>query len=232
MSSRISPVLAPRSSLTWLASYPRSGNTLLRLVLKHCFGLYSQSIYKDQDFADAQVRDAVGHEEVGTNPHLFIDRARRTGRCLFVKTHEPPSTDQHPAIYVVRDGRAAVVSYAHYLRDVLHREVSITALIEGRVGPSWSQHVKSWILPLRANTLVVRYEDLVESNLETLEAIENFIGHKLLRNFDNRFEFFNALHPTFFRRGSNEANIAEMDATCRKLFEAYHGDTLGALGYK
>lgn len=32
------------SAVTWLASYPRSGNTLLRIVLKRCFGLSSQSV--------------------------------------------------------------------------------------------------------------------------------------------------------------------------------------------
>ncbi len=29
----------------WLASYPRSGNTLLRTVLYQCFGIQSASVY-------------------------------------------------------------------------------------------------------------------------------------------------------------------------------------------
>ena len=29
----------------WLASYPRSGNTLLRTILNHCFNLKSASFY-------------------------------------------------------------------------------------------------------------------------------------------------------------------------------------------
>lgn len=109
--------------VTWLASYPRSGNTLLRVILKHCFGLWSQSLYQDQDFADSDIREMVGHEDVGKNPRRFVHIARRAGRSLYVKTHEAPPADQHPAIYVLRDGRSAVVSHFHYLRDVLHRDI-------------------------------------------------------------------------------------------------------------
>jgi hypothetical protein len=201
------------------------------LILKSCFGLVSQSIYQDQDFADPRLRDAVGHEDVGGNAHQFVTRARRAGRSLFVKTHELPPADQHPAIYVVRDGRSAVVSHTHYVRDVLHREVSLADVIEGKAGTSWSHHVRSWALPLRANTLVVRYEDLAVAKRDTLEAISAFIGHRLQRSFDLSFEHLHSLQPTFFRRGSNEANIAEMDATCRQLFNRHHGDVLRAMGY-
>lgn len=140
--------------MTWLASYPRSGNTLLRLVLNHCFGLASQSLYQDQEFADPAVRDVVGHEDVGGNARLFVTAARRAGRSLYVKTHELPPSDQHPAIYVIRDGRSAVVSHAHYLRDILGRDISLTDVIEGKAGLSWSRHVRAWALPLRANTLL------------------------------------------------------------------------------
>lgn len=217
--------------LTWLASYPRSGNTLLRAILKHCFGLSSQSLYQDQEFADPNVRDVVGHEDVGRDARLFIAAARRAGRSLYVKTHELPPADRHPAIYVVRDGRSAVVSHAHYLHDILGRDFSLAEVIEGRAGLSWSQHVRAWTVPARANTLIVRYEDLADGNRDTLAAISSFTGQPLLRGFDISFDRLHGLHPTFFRRGSNAANIAEMDAASARLFERHHGDTLRAMGY-
>ena len=216
--------------VTWLASYPRSGNTLLRLILKHCFGLCSQSLYQDQDFADPDVRTAVGHEDIGGNARQFVALARRAGRSLYVKTHEPPAGDQHPAIYVVRDGRSAVVSHVHYLREVLHRDISLADVIAGKAGQSWSQHVRAWTLPLRANTLVMRYEDLAAGDDETLAAIAGFIARPLQRGFDLSFARLHALHPVFFRCGSDTANIAEMDAASRRLFEQHHGDMLRAMG--
>jgi hypothetical protein len=223
--------LQATAPVTWLASYPRSGNTLLRLILKRCFGLSSQSLYQDQDFADPAVRDMVGHEDVGRNARQFVALARRAGRSLYVKTHEPPGTDRHPALYVVRDGRSAVVSHAHYLRDILHRNISLADVIEGKAGLSWSQHVRAWTLPLHANTLVVRYEDLAAGNRDMLAAIAAFIGHPLQRGFDLSFGELHALHPAFFRRGSDQANIAEMDAATSRLFEQHHGDMLRAMGF-
>jgi hypothetical protein len=132
---------------------------------------------------------------------------------------------------VVRDGRSAVVSHAHYLREVLHRDVSLADVILGKAGQSWSQHVRAWALPLRANTLVVRYEDLTAARQEALTDIADFIGQPLQRGFDLSFEHLHALHPAFFRRGSDTANIAEMDAQSRRLFDQRHGDMLRAMGY-
>jgi hypothetical protein len=223
--------LQTAAPVTWLASYPRSGNTLLRLILKQCFDLTSQSLYLDQDFTDPAIRELVGHEDVGRNPRRFVHLARRAGRSLFVKTHEPPAADRHPAIYVVRDGRSAVVSHAHYLRDNLHHDITLADVIEGKAGLSWSQHVRAWTLPLRANTLVVRYEDLAVGNRDTLNAISAFIGHPLLRGFGLSFEKLHELHPVFFRRGSDAGNIAEMNAASVRLFEQHHGDMLRATGY-
>lgn len=230
------PEDTPRGSeapapVTWLASYPRSGNTLLRLILKHCFGLSSQSLYQERDFADPDMREVVGHEDVGHNPRRFVATARRAGRSLYVKTHELPPVDDHPAIYVVRDGRSAVVSHAHYLRDILGWQISLAEVIEGKAGLSWSRHVRAWTLPVRAGTLVLRYEDLASGNRDTLAAIAAFIHQPLLRGFDVSFDRLHGLYPAFFRRGSDAANIAEMDAASARLFEQHHGDMLRAMGY-
>jgi hypothetical protein len=223
--------LQTAAPVTWLASYPRSGNTLLRQILKHCFGLSTQSLYQDEDFTDPEVRDLVGHEEVGRNPRQFVQLARRAGRSLFVKTHETPPADRHPAIYVVRDGRSAVVSHAHYLREILHRDITLAEVIEGKAGLSWSKHVRAWMLPLHENTLVVRYEDLAAGNGETLAAISAFIGYPLERGFDLPFAHLHSLHPAFFRHGSDDTNIAELDDSSTRLFEQHHGEMLRALGY-
>ncbi|HMH65198.1 MAG TPA: sulfotransferase domain-containing protein [Rhizomicrobium sp.] len=217
--------------VVWLASYPRSGNTLLRVILKHCFGEASQSIYHDDEFSDPAVRSVVGHEPVGDDPHGFIARAQQGGRTLYVKTHELPAEDHNPAIYVVRDGRSAVVSHAHFIREILGRDVTLADVIRGWQSAHWSRHVKAWALPTRAATLVVRYEDLAAGDARTLAAISAFIGRPQLQAFDISFNRLHALSPNFFRCGSDAANIAELDAPAAKLFERQHGDTLRAMGY-
>ena len=38
--------------LIWLASYPRSGNTLLRMILERDFGYHTCSIYREHEDDD------------------------------------------------------------------------------------------------------------------------------------------------------------------------------------
>jgi hypothetical protein len=223
----MSPAL--HSPVTWLASYPRSGNTLLRTILKRCFGQTSQSIYDDAELSDPDVSELIGREAVDDNPKDFVARASRAGRSLYVKTHEMPPADKHPSIYVVRDGRSAVVSHAHYVREILGRDITLTEVIEGKAGHSWSQHVRAWTS--RPHTLMVRYEDLATGNAATLKTISDFIGKPQLRAFDISFEALHAISPAFFRSGSDSANILEMDGQAQRLFEKLHGESLRALGY-
>jgi hypothetical protein len=217
--------------ITWLASYPRSGNTLLRVILKQCFGLSSQSLYDDAMLDAPGVREAVGHEDRGVDANRFVEDARRDARSLYVKTHELPGRDAHPAIYVVRDGRSSVVSHRHYLRGILGRDSSLSDIIRGELAPSWSEHVEAWALSGRPNTLVLRYENLAAADPRALQQIAAFLDRPLLQAFDTSFGRLHALNPQFFRRGSDAANIAEMDAVSLRLFEQLHGATLRRIGY-
>jgi len=217
--------------ITWLASYPRSGNTLLRIILSSCFGQFSQSIYSDAEFSDPAVLHVIGSEPVGPDPHWFLNVARQRKRSLFVKTHELPGGDNHRAIYILRDGRSCVVSHYHFLTDMLHLKVSLADVILGKCGVSWSDHVNAWTMIEKPDTLVVRYEDLVIGDIRTLARIAHFIGRPIFREFDISFGRLHAQCPLFFRSGSDQANIAELQGADLELFEQMHGATLRRVGY-
>ena len=122
----------------WLASYPRSGNTMLRYLLNQVFDLKTTSLY-DGDTrlfgAVAGVPELVGHYDRGAVGH----GSGGPSGYAFVKTHEPP-IDSGPAIYIVRDGRSALVSYMHYLRRAEGVAVDLPSIIKGEVWPgSWSE---------------------------------------------------------------------------------------------
>src|SRR5262249_55477466 len=145
--------------------------------------------------------------------------------------HELPTADSHRTIYMVRDGRAALVSHYHYLRDIRGIKTSLADVIKGTNAPSWSQHVNAWTLSGRPNVLTVRYEDLVRADPGVQEAIAAFVGRKPQRPFDVPFSRLNAMMPAFFRSGSNQSNIAELAPAQLHLFERLHGETMDALGY-
>jgi hypothetical protein len=215
--------------VTWLASFPRSGNTLLRVVLKNCFGLNSASIYGDNEFPDATVSALVGEQAVGPDVQAFLRTSRALGRGLLVKTHELPGSDHHPAIYVLRDGRSALVSRWHYQRELLGLGASLADVIAGHGAENWSQHARAWTR--RPGTLVIRYEKLVAGDASTLGRIADFTGRRQTAPFAVDFAKLNAMNPYFFRKGSDAANIAEMSASDRALFDRLHGETLASLGY-
>src|ERR1700761_3889610 len=115
--------------IIWLASYPRSGNTLLRIILKSVFELPSFSKHGDEDdiAADPKLAELVGHQAMTAD----LQQMRKSADLYLVKTHDPPE-DDGKAIYIVRDGRAACESFHHYLRDFSDRDsVSLTDVIAG-----------------------------------------------------------------------------------------------------
>ena len=111
------------SQVIWLASYPRSGNTFLRTILWHCFGLPSASVYPQDLGGNKELEQYVGHIEHGPLLDAYIEQ----NSVLFVKTHEYPK-DPNPAIYVIRDGRAACVS----LWKFYNKSMPLGDVVEGK----------------------------------------------------------------------------------------------------
>lgn len=150
----------------WLASYPRSGNTFLRTVLHQCFGLHTGSLYPN-DLGDSQGAERLtGHIDARDGKFDF-------GRQPYalIKTHDPPQNDA-PAIYVVRDGREAVTSLYHFW----HEDVPLLDIAEGRARfGSWAGHLQAWAPRSRRNTLLLRYEHLVEDLPGTVDRISAFL---------------------------------------------------------
>jgi hypothetical protein len=72
------------TNVIWLASYPRSGNTFLRTILWHSFGLRSAIIYPNEHGNNKKLENYVGHIEHGVN---LQKRFQQNGLPL-VKTHE------------------------------------------------------------------------------------------------------------------------------------------------
>ena len=147
---------------------------------------------------------------------------------LGVKTHDLPA-DDFPAIYVIRDGRAAIVSYYHMLRDFTEMKPSLEDIISGAVWPgSWSAHVDAWLT--REKTLQLRYEDLVSNPEAQCKKIAAFLAVEQIAPFSQSFEKLQQHDPKLFRRGSNERNIAEIEPYTAEFLKA-QGAMMNRLGY-
>lgn len=219
--------------LVWLASYPRSGNTLLRLLLRNGLGLETYSLHNegdDKDFGkDDGLNKLVGHVS-GKDGHAIIEEARNSPDLRIIKTHEEPLTDD-PAIYILRDGRSAVVSFFHYIRDRGTKNIAMESIIDGlSFSGSWSSHFAAWNPTTRPNTLFLRFEDAARDPNGTILQLSDFLQKPRTGNFDQSFEELNALSPQFFRSGDDQKNIAEIKPFSGH-FAARHGALMRQMGY-
>ena len=204
----------------WLASYPRSGNTFFRVLLKHWYGLNTGSRHNDSLLSRGALSRTVG-----------VSKADE----IIAKTHHKEE-DSAPAIYLVRDGRQVMVSYWHWLRRRSARKHSLTDVIRGQVGyGAWGEHVKHWMGRTPEPT-VVKFEELVGERFSErcLRNVLASVGVMVEPVTDEPPPAFDALHeraPGFFRAGRTDEWLEVLGPTELDLFYKLHGGALSALGY-
>ncbi len=215
--------------IVWLASYPRSGNTLLRLILKEAFEIDSLSLY-DEAYQDESGIVCCRTEQEARN---FADAAAKSDEAYFIKTHEPPN-DASKAIYVVRDGRSSIISYYHYLRDLNgDQAITIEDVVIGACNfGSWSDHIASWDPVRRPDTLLLRYSDLVARTDGVIEAISAFIERPVKKKANISFDELRLNDAKFYRSGDDAKNISELTGWRLDLFWGLHSAFMADLGYE
>ena len=205
--------------IIWIASYPRSGNTFLRVILNSVFGLETYSIYDDRfDIGkDEATSDVVGHKML---PDDFDLEAARAGSELFLmKTHDYVDNPDDRVIYLVRDGRQSSVSYRHYINSFVGEGCELRDVLYGNVHfGTWAEHVAKWDPARRENTLFLKFEDLVSSPHSFLEEISRFIGVEIKTESIPGFEELHEINPKFFRKGKADSWKQELTAAENDLF--------------
>lgn len=219
--------------IIWLASYPRSGNTLLRIMLKEVFGCKTYTKYYEAPASDWKqtIDEATSTAPLdGPWPKAYLKMKQSDEICL-VKTHEAPEDDEK-AVYVARNGFAATISYQHYLRDLRSKSLSLEEIILGkhRFG-SWGYHLDAWQPFERANTLLLTYEELVQKPEDQIAKLSSFCGLTPQKSWKNEFEKLNSLNPAFFRKGKADDASTEFSQPQKDLFWSLHGDWMHRLGY-
>lgn len=210
--------------IIWLASYPKSGNTLLRSMLSaYLFsndGIFNFSLLKNiKQYPDKGILKQIGvninnQNEIISNSiraQNFFNNKETVG---FIKTHNMLYNFQKKnsftnfdislgVIYIVRDPRNMVISYAHHLN--ISKEEAIKFITKGK-GHSinfmgnWSENYLSW-KAFKANNkyLLVKYEDLIEKKEEIFLKILNFIFKLRKINLSiNKDKLNNVLKTTTF----------------------------------
>jgi len=221
--------------IVWLASYPRSGNTFFRVILSQVYGAKSSSIYNDpfDIAADPRMAELVGHEALQASTDFAA--LRDAGGVVFLRTHAPRCDDvddRDRVVYLIRDGREAVVSQFHYLRDFRRAAASLLDLVDGRSAfGSWAGHVRAWSACASRNGWVIRFEDLMKDPLAQVRPVAEAIGLQPRGGTLPTFEELRALDPKFFRSGRTDSWTAELDDVLHLLFWLRSRDVMLKHGY-
>ena len=199
--------------IIWLSSYPKSGNTLVRSLLsaylftkdgKFNFeSLKNISLFPDITFFEKLGVNVENEDEILKNYIHAQEKINEINKksITFLKTHSTlHSINNHKftnyqntygAIYIVRDPRNVVTSYANHNQITIEQAAeaiksfkvlggvknSKVAADRGKthVG-SWSSHYNVWKEFKKTNRyLLVKYEDLISDTKTQFLRMLNFI---------------------------------------------------------
>ena len=218
--------------IIWLASYPKSGNTLLRAMLaSYLFsenGIFNFKLLNNikqfpaKHFFEDLGIDPKNRKELIKNSLRAQEPMGKTETVGLLKTHNLlfnfnkryPFTNLDQSlgvIYIVRDPRNVVLSYARHLSISIEDTVKLITIgngIDDNIMGNWSENYKSWKNFKKYNRyLLVKYEDFVSNRNETFLKILKFIFKLRNINFslDNN-KFTEMLDTTTFENLKNLEN--------------------------
>lgn len=270
------------SRTLWLASYPKSGNTWVRAQLDALvrgsapdFSAMDSAGEGSNDQMDLTLDLPVGGlSQAETVAALRLSWVlgqpagtrylRRKTHCAWLPDGDAWPTPWQPqgakAIYIVRDPRAIVTSWAHHLGVSAERTAEIMAddlqreradhLAEGRgLLGSWSRHVTSWLHDCTLPLLVVRYEAMLAEPEVQLRRMAEFadidatadqiaaavaacdFNQLAAREIVEGFVEAPARDRPFFRRGEADAWKVELSPELTQAVVDRHGETMREIGY-
>ncbi len=225
-----------------IVGYPKSGNTWMQYLI-------ASAIYQIDVTAapDALIQDLV--------PDVHFKRYfKRYFPVTFFKSHFLPRPDYRKVVYLIRDGRDAMVSYLHYIEGLTGEKIDFLKLVQAKEGlfPSkWHEHVEQWMAnPHQAEMITVRYEDLKRDTVGELRRICEFAGipreqavlekaaeqssFSSMKKREKTFPWENPQIPKskqFVRRGEVGSHKDEMSTAVTDAFLAEAGGTLRKMGY-
>lgn len=211
--------------ITWIAGAPHNGSTLLRQIIKQCFGFPTYSRYCEEELEfmfPGSVGFSAGFNE---NVHVRLQKFWESTEHVIIKTHELPADDM-PSIFVVRDGRDAVSALSNFY------SIPIKHAIVGQyvAFPSWSDYFLGWNPQERPKTLLVRFEDMVNIPDTVADKISEFWGTPVKTKYNDDFEECQKKYPKLYqdRIGGWKKAMSESDL---ELFWKCHGPLMKRLGY-
>lgn len=211
--------------IVWVSSFPRSGNTFLRIALTRMYGVRTSVVYDFDGVAQRLGPDLIGFEERPAS----IATLRESDELHFVKTHRQRDSiieESDSAICLVRDGRDSLVSWARLNSEQHGREyrTELRSLIgrqETTGTGSWGCNVLSWLRPPAPHRVLLHYSQLVRAPRIEVERVMAALVPEMRPLANAEIPSFSELQQVdsgFFRKGVTGSHRTELPDDIHQLF--------------
>lgn len=244
----------PRDSDVYLISYPKSGNTWMRYLM--AYAIWPR--LKDIDLVEMAAYIPSPQLEHDAAMMLAAESPCNSLEHRIIKEHsvhnETARKNVKRAIYLVRDGRDAIVSYWHFCNQRDQTTIPLSKFIEISSKPgysygAWKDHVAGWLDADLEAKLVIRYEDLLQepelwlqsamefSNIEVSDSVisqavdrASFASMKRLEQTKG-FNLDQLKTVEFVRQGKQGSWQENFGPCDLEKFNRFHGGCINELGY-
>ena len=227
--------------IVWLASYPKSGNTWLRLFLDSYFSNIKNNFnlggfLEEKDLKEQNI-NYYNYLEIVKNWKVLQDKINLNGKINLLKTHNAMCTINNikfsdksntaGVIYLIRDPRDVLISYSKHLgqthKDVLNGmlDPQNSELATDKSGKDfrrtimgkWNDHYNSWMSYKENEILVIKYENLIKDTANQFLKILSYL--KKINNFEINQNYLKlAIEKTSFTKLQlNERKYGFKEAT-------------------
>jgi len=269
------------NKIIWLVSYPKSGNTFLRLLLTNYF--FSDNKINQFDlikripkFEKRDTFEKVLKKKINLKNFDYLKNsfAVQESLCqksnpydLIFKTHHfygsingnkfTSAKYSKFFIYIVRDPREVLVSYANHSEMTI--EECFKIFIDKNIGHKkyfetiirWDYHYKSWKSFKEVPSIFIKFEDLIDNTekvfheiLTKLSKILNFTidNRKIkkaiddnnfleLKKLEKKIKFHETNNNNFFRSGKKDSWKEILETNQVKLIEKEFENEMQKLNY-
>ena len=214
--------------ITWIASYPKSGNTWVRSFLTNYLSNDDNFDFKQLKLIDKFPRESL-YRELKVNENDFVDIASNwipmqsfinlKNQVTYLKTHNAIMTinnckftdaaNTKGFIYLVRDPRDVIISYASHNNQKIEETLKVMTSNFSRTDEdktimgSWSIHYNSW-KNSSFEKIIIKYEDLIENPENVFYKIITFLNK--INNLPIKRE---RMHKSIINTNFNKLKILE-----------------------
>tara|TARA_R110000824_G_scaffold366730_2_gene555628 strand:+ start:161036 stop:161779 length:744 start_codon:yes stop_codon:yes gene_type:complete len=245
--------------IVYVASYPRSGNALVRSLIQLNWAYlttsdamidldvvarfnprYDISPHKSNPTLASFKRDDQSAIRNMLAPAVPLPTPMRRSlakspEIFFVKTHEwprLPSFEGEKVIQIVRHPGDAILSEQQLKKDIRDKHAELTSIILGNEGYGcWSAYHGAWSA-VSIPKLTLKFEEVAEDNETAVRQMAEFLGLPVPEQITHSpFEAAHAKNPT--RNPVKRLDAwRKMEPDLRELLKRQHAETGRLFGYE